>query len=88
MTIVMTIDKKQKTVSKGMLKARMLEFFREVEKTKQELIVTDNNIPVLKIVPIKKYKSPQEVFASYQGKINIKESDLLAPLTDEWGDFE
>lgn len=41
-----------KTVSKSILKAKMLEYFRLVQETKEELIVTDNNNPVIKIVPI------------------------------------
>lgn len=38
-------------VSKLRLKPRLLEYFREVEKTGKELIVTDHGKPVLKIVP-------------------------------------
>ena len=38
-------------VSKSKLKARALEYFREVETTGRELIVTDRGKPVLKIVP-------------------------------------
>lgn len=39
------------TVSKSKLKARALEYFREVEESGRELIVTDRGRPVLKIVP-------------------------------------
>ena len=38
-------------VSKSRLKAKALEYFREVERTGNELIVTDHGRPVLKIVP-------------------------------------
>ncbi|MBC7792467.1 MAG: type II toxin-antitoxin system prevent-host-death family antitoxin, partial [Clostridia bacterium] len=51
------------TVSKSALKARMLEFFRDVEKSGEELIVTDNNVPVLRVVPIKKRQSVDALFA-------------------------
>jgi prevent-host-death family protein len=40
-----------KSVSKSRLKAKALEYFREVERTGNELIVTDHGRPVLKIVP-------------------------------------
>jgi len=40
-----------KTVSKSRLKAKALEYFREVERTGEELILTDRGRPVLKIVP-------------------------------------
>lgn len=39
------------TVSKSRLKARALEYFRQVERTGRELVVTDRGKPVLKIVP-------------------------------------
>ncbi len=38
-------------VSKSKLKAHALEYFRQVEESGQELIVTDRGKPVLKIVP-------------------------------------
>jgi len=40
-----------KTVSKSRLKARALEYFREVERTGEELVLTDRGRPVLKIIP-------------------------------------
>ena len=48
MTIVM-----QYVVSKSQLKAKILEYLRNVEKEKQELIVTHDGKPVAKIVPYK-----------------------------------
>jgi len=39
------------TISKLKLKPRVLQYFRQVEKTKKELIITDRGKPVLKIVP-------------------------------------
>lgn len=44
-------DHTMKTVSKSRLKARALEYFREVETTGQELAVTGRGKPVLEIVP-------------------------------------
>jgi antitoxin (DNA-binding transcriptional repressor) of toxin-antitoxin stability system len=41
-----------KCVSKGKLKARMLEFFRDVEASGEPLIVTDRGREVLVIQPI------------------------------------
>ena len=43
-----------KTVSKSQLKAKALEYFRQVETTGQELVVTDRGKPVLKIVPYRR----------------------------------
>ena len=79
MTMVMT----PVTISKSKLKARMLEIFREVEESGQELIVTDNGRPVLKIVPIEKRSTVDEVFGDLYGTATIHE-DLTIPTIDEW----
>jgi prevent-host-death family protein len=71
------------TVSKGVLKARMLEFFRRVEETGEELIVTDNNRPVLRVTPIRSRESTDELFADARGKVLYHE-DVLTPTTEEW----
>lgn len=73
----------QQTISKGKLKARMLEIFREIEESGQEMIVTDNGKPVLKIVPIKKMATVDEIFGYLRGKVIINE-DLTLPTIDEW----
>ena len=41
----------EKTVSKSKFKPRALEYFRQVEETRQGLIITDHGKPVLKISP-------------------------------------
>ena len=38
-------------VSKSQFKPRALTFFREVEQTGKEIIITDRGKPVLKLVP-------------------------------------
>lgn len=72
-------------VSKGVLKARMLEYFRRVQKTGEELIVTDHRVPVLKVVPLRPRQSPADLFADVRGKVRYT-GDLLEPETDAWGD--
>lgn len=72
-------------VSKGVLKAKMLEYLRRVEETGEELIVTDNNVPVVRIVPIKQRRPAAEVFADVRRRV-VYHEDLLAPTTDEWGE--
>lgn len=79
----MTLAKK---VSKGVLKAKMLEYFREIERTGIDLIVTDNRKPVLKIVPLSRAtKTAESVFKKYRNKVKYKE-DINAPTTGEWGE--
>jgi prevent-host-death family protein len=70
-------------VSKSALKARMLEYFRRVEDTGEELIVTDNNVPVLRIVPIRKRVPAALLFADVRGRV-VYHADPLAPTSDEW----
>jgi len=73
-----------KTVSKGVLKAKMLEYFRHIEQTGEELVVTSHNVPTLKVVPIKQKKSIEEVFGDIRGKVSIDDS-VMEPETEEWG---
>ena len=70
------------SVSKGVLKSKMLEYFRHIEKTKEELIVTDHHKPVLRIIPYISAKFPTEIFKGH--KKVIYHEDLTAPTTDEW----
>ncbi len=74
------------TVSKGVLKAKMLEYFRRVEETGEELIVTSHRKPVLRIEPINKKKSVKDLFEDVQGHLDCSDTDLLKPETEEWGD--
>jgi len=63
----------------------MLEYFRRVEQTGEDLIVTDNNQPVIRIVPIRKPRSARDVFADVRGRV-VYHDDILAPTTDEWNE--
>lgn len=73
------------TVSKSALKARMLEYFRRVEQTGEELLVTDHNRPVLRIIPVRDRRAAAEVFADVRGKV-VYHGDVLEPTTAEWGE--
>jgi prevent-host-death family protein len=70
-------------ISKSALKARMLEYFRRVEETGEELIVTDHNRPVLRIVPIRTRHSAAETFADVRGRVRYH-GDVLEPTSGEW----
>ncbi|MBN2357488.1 type II toxin-antitoxin system prevent-host-death family antitoxin [candidate division KSB1 bacterium] len=71
-------------VSKGVLKAKMLEYFRRVEQSGEELIVTSNNVPTLKVIPIKKKRRVEDVFEDLRGKIAIDDSVMDLEIR-EWG---
>src|SRR3989337_495743 len=63
-----------KMVSKSKFKPKSLEYFRQIEESGEEIIITDHGRPVLKVVPysaepaavqllhnsVKKYKKPTE----------------------------
>ncbi len=72
-----------KTISKSKLKAKMLEIFRQIESSGAELIVTDHDKPVLKIVPIKPKAGVVEVFGDLQGQVSYLE-DINTPSRSEW----
>jgi antitoxin (DNA-binding transcriptional repressor) of toxin-antitoxin stability system len=71
------------TVSKSALKAKMLQYFRNIEESGEELLVTNNGKPVLKVIPFQPLKTCLEVFGSYQGKVKYH-GDLLENTSDEW----
>ena len=71
-------------VSKSVLKAKMLEYLRRVEETGEELVVTDNGRPVVKVVPIHpRRRSAYDLFADVRGRVIYRE-DVLTPTADEW----
>ncbi len=74
------------TVTKGIWEKRMQEYVRQVEETGEEIVVTKDQIPVLKIVSLKKISDVNNVFADVRGKIRYHE-DILNPETDEWGEL-
>ena len=92
MTMVMTIghitnilEINMITLSKSVLKSKMLEYFRNAEKTGEEIVVTDHRKPVLRIIPIRGGKSYREIFAPFQGKARYM-SSVTEPETAEWGE--
>jgi len=78
------------TVSKGKLKAKMLEYFREVERTGEPLIVTDHGREVLEVRRIRRTATVEELLAEYRagpgkGVTNCSEGELLAPVAlEDW----
>jgi prevent-host-death family protein len=68
------------SVSKSAFKAKALEYFRDVETTGQELVITDHGKPVLKIVPY--CHDPAEALQSLRGSV-LRYDDPLEPVGGE-----
>jgi antitoxin (DNA-binding transcriptional repressor) of toxin-antitoxin stability system len=73
------------SISKSKLKAHMLEVFRELEASGEELVITDRDRPVLRIVPIKDKGTVGELFSGLEGRVLYHE-DINAPTLSEWKD--
>jgi len=79
-----------KTISKGKLKPKMLEYFREVERTGEPLLVTDHGRAVLEVRPVQSPSTIQDVLAEYRtgngrGCMEISTDVILAPIpAEEW----
>ncbi len=71
------------SISNSKLKAAMLKVFREIEETGEELIVTHNRRPVLRIQPIRTRQPVDIVFQGLRGKV-VYHEDINTPTTDEW----
>jgi antitoxin (DNA-binding transcriptional repressor) of toxin-antitoxin stability system len=78
------------TVSKGKLKGKMLEYFRQVEQTGDPLIVTDRGVAVLEIRPVKARTDGAEALVRVRAALfgagkapPVREQDLMAT---EWAE--
>jgi prevent-host-death family protein len=71
-----------KSVSKSQFKPRSLEYFRRIEQTGEELVITDHGKPVLKIVPY--LADPEEYFRGLRNSV-LEYHDPLEPVgLEDW----
>lgn len=74
------------TISKSELEANMCSVFRDLERTGEEVIVTDRGKPVLRISPYREEpKTLREMFADIKGKA-VFSGDPDDPTAGEWKD--
>ena len=86
MTIVILCKYMQiQTVSKSKFKAKALEYFRLVESKNQSFMITHNNTPVAKVVPIKAEElSTEDIFKKLGDAITYI-GDIESPVgVDDW----
>jgi prevent-host-death family protein len=67
-------------VSKSSFKDHALEYLREVENTGEELIITDQGKPVLKLVRYS--QNPKAVLESLRGSV-VRYDDPTEPVGEE-----
>ena len=72
----------EEMISKSQFKPRALQYFREVEQTGKELIISDRGKPVLKIVPYT--ENPEEALKSLRNTV-VKYDDPTEPVgLEDW----
>jgi antitoxin (DNA-binding transcriptional repressor) of toxin-antitoxin stability system len=70
------------TVSKSQFKPRSLEYFRSIEQTGEELVITDHGRPVLRILPY--FDDPEACFRGLRDTV-LRYDDPLEPVgVNEW----
>lgn len=73
---------KKNHISKSKFKPRALQYFREVQKTGREIIITDNGKPVLKIIPYS--ENIEDELKSLRNSV-VKYSNPFEPVAiDDW----
>jgi antitoxin (DNA-binding transcriptional repressor) of toxin-antitoxin stability system len=71
-----------KTVSKSQFKPRSLEYFRKIQQTGEELVITEHGRPVLKVVPF--VEDVEHYFVGLRNTV-LKYDRPLDPVgTEEW----
>lgn len=80
LTIVMKQTKQG--ISKSRFKSRALEYFRQVQKSRKPLIITDRGKPVLKVVPYS--EDPEEILKELRNSV-VKYKDPTKPVGEsDW----
>jgi prevent-host-death family protein len=70
------------SVSKSQFKPRSLEYFRQIEQTGEELIITDHGRPVLKVVPYS--EDPEMWFKGLRNTVLRYENPMDPVAEGEW----
>lgn len=67
-------------LSKSEFKPKALKYFRQVQQTGQDIIITDHSKPVLKIVPYD--ENPLSIMLSFRGSA-LEYKDPTSPVGEE-----
>jgi prevent-host-death family protein len=73
-------------ISKSQFKPQALKYFRDVQKTGRELVITERGEPVLKIVPYR--PEPQAALEELRGSV-VRYDDPTEPVgLEDWESLE
>lgn len=82
MTMVITMSKPKSQIPAGEFKAKCLQLMDEVEKSKQEIVITKYGKPVAKLVPYSQEK--KSFYGSLKGSFTHI-GDIVSPVSeDDW----
>jgi prevent-host-death family protein len=71
------------TIPAGVFKAKCLELMDEVERTKEEIVVTKYGRPVAKLVPVQTERT-RPLFGRAKGSVVRVDDDAFAPEPELW----
>ena len=69
-------------VSKSIFKPHALEYFRKIEETGEEIIITDHGHPVLKVVPYS--EKPSDILKILRGSVLKYKNPTEPGGVSEW----
>lgn len=70
------------SISKSRFKPHALKYFRKIEETGQELIITDHGKPVIKIIPYQ--HEPQDILEELRNSVEFYEDPLEPVAENDW----
>jgi prevent-host-death family protein len=70
-----------KVVTKSQFKPHALEYFRKIQETGEEVIITDHGKPVLKVVPYA--ERPADALKALRGSV-LKYDGPTKPTGEKW----
>ncbi len=74
------------TISKDVLEKNMHKYFDHINQTGEYVIVTDNDIPFIKLISLKSRTGVEHIFKDVRGRVKYYD-DILKPETEEWEDI-
>jgi prevent-host-death family protein len=70
-------------VPKSTLDVRVWEYLQRVKHAGEEIVVTENGHPVVRVVPVRARRPASELFADVRGRV-VYHDDVMTPTTAEW----